>query len=420
MGDLMKNLLLFLVFLLVLTVTTYSQVTNLKVNGSSSSFTIASGDLFGWSYDVPTPGDTTLVIIWVDTDQNGILNPAVDVVWTFFNQVDGGQNTQGGPPDMDGLANGHVSFQQNLGLAPAHYIMVFENHHNLQSIAGTVTNMASPTFTISGTVTVPAGINKANIMLSLEGNGNGGSKGFWNALTDANGNFSIKMNSDTSGNPWYVHTNNNIIFGSAIVAPDGYPITLNPGTPTYTGNNFTVTAASATISGTVRDEFGNGAITEVQANTQTNTINRRVQTDTAGAFKIGLLSSELPNSNIFCGSSFTSNNQYDTNWVTGFFGVTSIKSGDAITHDITIFKTNSTISGRVTLNGNSPNMNLQLICMNTDTGFVFVNSDYNGNFIAHVTNKIFNYQLGSNSLPPGYEGSSIQVHPGESNVIYNI
>ena len=69
---------------------------------------------------------------------------------------------------MDGLANGHVSFQQNLGLAPAHYIMTFENHNNTQSIATTVTNLVSPTFTISGTVTVPSGVSKANIMLSLE------------------------------------------------------------------------------------------------------------------------------------------------------------------------------------------------------------------------------------------------------------
>ena len=89
----------------------------------------------------------------------------------------------------------------------------------------------------------------------------------WNALTDANGNFSIEMNSDTSGNPHNVSTNNNTILGSAIVSPQGYSILLTPGTSTYTDNNFTVTASSASINGTVRDEFGKPAITEVQVNT---------------------------------------------------------------------------------------------------------------------------------------------------------
>jgi hypothetical protein len=383
---------------------------------------MASGDQFGWSYDVPNAGDTTLVVIWIDTDQNGILNPSIDVVWTFFNQIDGGQNTQGAPPDLDGLANGHVVFQQNLGLAPAHYIMVFQNHNNLNSVAGTVTNLASPTFTISGAVTVPIGFNKANIMLSLEGNSNNGPKGMWNALTDANGNFSIQVNSDTSGNPHSVRTNNNTIFGSAIVSPQEYSIVLTPGTPSYTGNNFTVTNSSASINGTVRDEFGKPVITEVQANTSIGNFSRRIPTDQNGVFHVGFLSSELPMSNVFVGSGLSENNQTDTTYVTGFFGVASIKSGDVVNHDITIFKTNSTISGRVTFEGNSPNMNLQLICMNSDTGFVFTYTDINGYYIAHVSNKIYNYNLGpmNGALPPQYVSSSIQVHPGQTNANLNI
>jgi hypothetical protein len=417
----MKNLSLLFVLLFFFSITSYSQVTNLKVNGSSSSFNMVSGDLFGWSFDVPHPGDTTLVVIWIDADQNGILNPSVDVVWTFFNQIDGDPNGQGGPPDMDGIADGHVSFQQNLGLAPVHYIITFKNHNNTQSIAGTITNLVSPTFTISGNVTVPNGVSKANIMLSMESNGNNGPKGMWNAVTDVNGNFSIQMNSDTTGNPHNLNINNPFVLGSAIVAPQGYSIVIAPGTSSYPGNNFTVTASSATITGTVRDEFGKPAITEVQVNNMLGNINRRVQTDQNGVFKVGFLSSELPAANLYLGSSFTSD-QNDINYVTGFFGVASIKSGDAVNHDITIFKTNSTISGRVTIEGNSPNMNIQLICMNSDTGFVFAYTDNNGYYTAHVSNKIYNYSIGIQSfnLPPGYVSSSIQVHPGETNDNINI
>ena len=242
----MKNLLVLFVFSFLITMTAYSQVTNLLVNGQTSNPTMASGDQLSWSYDVPVAGDTTLIVIWVDVDQNGILNPLVDVVWTYFNQVDGDPNGQGGPPDMDGIANGHVSFQQNLGLAPAHYIMTFENHNNTKSIATTVTNLASPTFTISGTVNVPNG---------LENTSNNGPETMWTALTDVDGNFSIKVNSDTSGNPHRVSTNNNSIFGSAIVSPQGYSIVLTPGTTSYTGNNFTVTASAASVTGTESGKF---------------------------------------------------------------------------------------------------------------------------------------------------------------------
>jgi hypothetical protein len=418
----MKNLSILLTLLFLLSFNAYSQVTNLIVNGSSSNFTMASGDLFGWSFDVPNPGDTTLVVIWIDADLNGTLNPSVDVVWTFFNQIDGDPNGQGGPPDIDGSANGHVSFQQNLGLAPAHYIMTFENHNVLHSVPGTVTNLASPTFTISGTVTVPIGFSKANIMMSLESSQNNSGKGFWNALTDADGNFSIHMNSDTSGNPWRVRTNNNNIFGSAIVAPQELSLVITPGTLTYAGNNFTVTASAASVSGTVRDEFGKPIITEVQANTSIGYFSRRVPTDYLGVFHLGFLASELPMSNVYFGSGLSENNETDTTYVTGFFGVTLLNSGDAVSHDITIFKTNSTISGRVTFEGNSPNMNLQLICMNTDTGFVFTYTDLNGYYVAHVSNKIYNYSIGpmGNALPPQYVSSSIQVHPGQTNANLNI
>lgn len=417
----MKKLSLLFLFSLFISLPAYSQVTNLLVNGQSSgtNFSMASGDQLGWSYDVPTPGDTTLIVIWVDANQNGTLD-ANDVVWTSFYQVDGVINTQGGPPDLDGLANGHVVFQQNLGLAPAHYIMVFTNHNISKNVIGTVTNLVSPTFTISGNVTVPAGVSKANIMLSLTSNSGNGQQEFWDAITDANGNFTIHKNADTSGNPWSVNIDNSTIFGSAIVS-NGYSITLTPGTSTYNGNNFTVTASAASISGTVRDEFGKPAITQVQVNNSQGNINRRIPTDQNGVFKVGFLPSELPAANLYLGSSYTSD-QNNTNYVTGFYGLASIKSGDAVNHDIIIFKTNSTISGRVTLNGNSPNYNLQLICMNSDTGFVFTTTDINGYYTAHVSNKIYNYSIGPQTvnLPPGYVSSSIQVHPGETNANINI
>ena len=411
----MKNLILFLFLMVILTLSTYGQVTNLIVNNSATGFTMASGDQMSWSYNVPNSGDTTLVQIWIDTDQNGLLNPAVDVIWTFFNQIDGDDRGQNGPPDGDNRPY-FVGMQQNLGLAPAHYIMVFRNHNNYKYMAGTITELVSPTYTITGSVSVPANFNKQNIVISLDSDHG---KMFWDGITDANGNFTIKMNSDTAGNPWRVRTNNDIIFGAGIVSPQEYSFVITPGTTTYANNNFSIAQAAAKIVGTLKDEFGNPRINwGVQANSSTQNFSRYVQTDTAGVFKIGLLPTELPASNIFVGSG--SSDQNDTTVMTGLFGASQINSGDVFNHDIIIYKSNSTISGRLTLNGIAPGFNQQMICGNMDTAFVLAYTDTYGNFTFHVTNKILNYNIAPYGTVQGFINSSVAAHPGETNVNLNL
>ena len=412
----MKKFTLLLFSLLLIPFIANSQVTNVKVNGQSSNFTAASGDMLGWSFNVPNAGDSTLVELWVDVNQNGILNPAVDVIWTYFLQIDGDANGQNGPPDADGVANGYVSFQQKLGLAPAHYVLVFKNHNSYTYIAGTITNLASPTFTISGSITVPPAISKQNIMVSLEGENKQNSP-FWNALTDVNGNFSIQMGSDTSGNPWRLRTNNNIIFGASIVSPELYKLTITPGTSTYTGNNFTVTAASAEVKGTIKNENGSPMIgADVAIYGDNGNINRRAQSDTVGAFRIGLLASELPQTDL----NLYSGDQYDNSIVQAFNLIQSISLGNVLTRNLIIFKTNSTITGRITIDGNSPNYNMQLVATNADTGSSFTNTDLNGNFTFYVSDKIYNYQLGVVNMPFGYTINQVYAHAGQTNVNINL
>jgi hypothetical protein len=412
----MKNLSLLLTLLLFLSVTAYSQVTNVTVNGQTSNFTMVSGGQLSWAYDVPNLGDSTLMEIWVDADSNGVLNPTVDVLWTYFVQIDGDTHGQNGPPDGDGLVDGHVIMQQPLGLAPAHYIMVFKNHNNYKYIAGKVTNLVSPAFTISGTVTVPTGMSNKNIMLSLQNNSQQGGT-FWNALTDNYGHFSIQMSSDTSGNPWNLRTNNNIIFGSAIVSPDQYSINLNPNTSTYTGNNFTVTASSASVKGTVKDENGNPLINiTAGVNGNNGNLNRYVQSDTIGAFQIGLLASELPLTYL----SLYAGNQDDNSYIQAFYQIPSISSGNIITHNLCIFKINSSISGRITVDGNSPNFNVSLYGMNTDSAGIGTTSDLNGYFTFRVSNKIYNYDLSAYNIPNNYSSAHVTAHPGQTNVVMNI
>ena len=410
-----KQIIFVIAFVLMFVFSTYGQVSSLSVNGVSSDFTMTSGDQISWSFDVPSVGDTTLIEIWVDTDQNRELDPAVDVLWTYFIQIDGDPEGQNGPPDIDGEANGQVSFEQPVGLAPAEYIMVFRNHDNYSTVTGSVLSLPSPTFTISGTVTVPQGFSSQYIVLGLEGEGEGSGM-FWDGLTDADGNFSIEMNSDTSGNPWRLRIDNQTMLGSSVITPDRYYLTIVPETSTYTGKDFTVESGAAEISGTVKDENGNPLINaDVYLSANMGILDRNSVTDTNGTYHLGLLSNELPVSNLNIGAG----DAYDTSIVAPSYTISVVSSGDNITRDFIIFKTNSTISGTVTLNGNPPGYNMPIWASNPDSGRVATFTGNGGGFMFHVTDKIFNYTIDL-EIPQGFEFNSVIVHPGENNVQINL
>ncbi|MCU7492365.1 MAG: T9SS type A sorting domain-containing protein [Bacteroidota bacterium] len=418
----MKKMLFLSLFLFVLFVSSsYSQITNLTVVGSTASFSVRSGDNFGWSYNVPNAGDTTLVQIWIDADQNGVLNPAVDVLWTFFNQIDGDSRGQNGPPDIDYTANKSVAFESPLGLAPAHYIMLFRNHRHYTTFTGVVNHMNSPVYTISGTVSVPAGMSKKNIVLSLNAEGENGTNLFWDAATDENGNYTIEMSADTSGNPWVVRPDNTFIMGAAVLDKNEKQLVISPKQTSYTGNNFTFTAPSATITGTLKDDNGNSVIgSDVSLVAGEGAFYRYAPTDTAGVYHLGLLPSEVPQEVIV----LESHSRGEGNVLNAYTKVGSVSAGNNITRDLILFRPNATIKGKVTLDGHAPGFMMNLSCLNSDSLFTNLLTDNEGNFTANVTSKVFNYTIypvidymngGQN-----YFFTPLTAHPGQSGLVLSI
>lgn len=407
----MKYFLSVLSLFFFLSTGLFAQVTNLTVNGSSTNFTMASGDVINWSYDIPD-GGTADIQIWIDADQNNLLDENIDVLWQAFTQTDGSEGNNG-PPDIDGSVNGAISFSMAIGLAPAHYIMSFKNNNVGQTVIGIITPLASPTFTIFGSIT-PA---QANVAFNLESNSNNGT--FWVALSDASGNFQIDMGADTSGNPWTLKIDNSYLFGSAIVSPHSYEITIDPGVATtYPGKDFTVSASAADIVGVLKDENGDPIIdgSDVWAWADNGNFNRYTRTDYTGTYKMGFSASELPMANLTLGSG----DQWDTSFVSSQYTLSQINSGDHLTHDLYRFKTNSTIEGKVTLDNNVPNFEINLFASNPDTGGVQTLSNMNGDFIFHVSNKIYNYNINLNYMPQGYYYNTVVAHPGDKNVIINL
>jgi len=188
----MKYKFLILVFALQLTIPIRlsAQIANLIVNGSSTSFTMTSGDTITWSYNVSPIGASTTIQIWYDVNGNGTIDPGTDVLWQGFIQTDGDTSGNNGPPDMDGSANGTVLFMEPVGLAPGKYVMKFTEGGTSITVAGTADHLCFPTHTISGTVTPPPGKSAANIFVKAA-RSNEYQPNFWDGVTDASGNSQL-------------------------------------------------------------------------------------------------------------------------------------------------------------------------------------------------------------------------------------
>ncbi|MCL5021177.1 MAG: hypothetical protein M1339_05875 [Bacteroidetes bacterium] len=79
----MKYVLLLFSAILVLFLagSSSAQISNVKVDGSTTSFTMISGDTITWSYNVNPSGASTTVQVWYDVNRNGTIDPATDVLW---------------------------------------------------------------------------------------------------------------------------------------------------------------------------------------------------------------------------------------------------------------------------------------------------------------------------------------------------
>ena len=396
-----------------------AQVTNLKINGVSSNFTMTSGDTIHWQYSIPV-GSTTTGEIWYDANNNGSID-AGDVTLFSFTQTDGDTIGNGGPPDQDGLQNGQISFTQPIGVAPGHYIFRFTNNSSHATITGSVSPLASPAHSISGHVTPPAGKSAQNINVQIQRNVSGNVLNFWDAFTDASGNYTIEMNADTAGNPWQVSLSNNP-YPPALVYPQDTTVTI-VGNPS--GYNFVLTAPAAQVDGHVKDENGSpiiGTTVYIARNDSTGGApSLYAQTDINGLFQIGIPASVL-NGHTWNITEPVRNQNGVITQTLGYGQLGVISLGDSIIHNLTQYTVNSTISGTVTFENTPPGFSVQLYALNSDSGESYTTSDaITGNFTFPVSNKIYNYTISiSNFFLTGFTFPNIVAHPGQSGISYNI
>ncbi|MDE3058518.1 MAG: T9SS type A sorting domain-containing protein [Bacteroidota bacterium] len=389
---------------------------------------MVSGDSISWSYNVNPAGATATVEIWDDVNGNGSID-AGDVLWQSFTQTDGvaGGN---GPGDMDSTANGAVVFGPfPVGLAPVKYVMKFSQGGTSLTVAGTVTHLASPAHTISGTVTVPAGKSAANIFVEAEPSNHGDNKPFWDGVTDVNGNYTVEMNADTAGNPWSIRLSNNPL-APAVVTPTDTAVTV--AASAVTGINFSIVTAAAQVDGYLKDDTGAPLVSQgVYASvvlSDNNNLYEETQTDASGFFALGFSANDVSqslssNQSWRLQSSVNDNGSGVTGYLIASRTLPILHNGDSLFYNLVSYKANSTIQGTVTIDGSAPPFPLQIAASSTgsDTvqSYTWAESG-TGNFSINVTNKISSYTIIEWNLPPQYSQPNVTAHPGDTGVKVNI
>ncbi len=409
---------LLIILISLVSVSSLAQISNLVVNGSSTSFTMTTGDTIHWEYDISPAGATVNGELWYDVDGNGVIDPATDKPRFVFTQTDGNSSGNGGPPDMDGTVNGHVVFMQHVGLAPGKYVFKLSYNGTSHIVTGNCLALASPAHTISGKVTPPAGKSAQYIFVEVRRSGNY-DPNFWDAVTDINGDYTIGMSSDTAGNPWSVILADQYNpFPPSLVSPSEIQLTISASS--YTGNDFTFTQAAAQVAGYVRDDNGNPLLdVSVFVSRNDGGIYHQGRTGVGGFFQIGLLSGDL---NGQTWRAQTGDNGSPTStYLVGQATLPAINLNDSIPVNLVVYSTNAQIQGQVLVDGSPAGFPLQIFASNDDSAQAYAYSDGGtGNFTIPVSNKIYNYSVFASSLPVNWNGPSVPAHPGDNSVAVNI
>jgi hypothetical protein len=107
-----------------------------------------------------------------------------------------------------------------------------------------------------------------------------------------------------------------------------------------------------------------------------------------------------------------------------FMRADRISAGNTYTHDLIIYKTNSTISGKVLVDGKTPNYSIEVFCTNVDSVYTSSWTERDGSFSVPVTSKVFSYDIGpvnNYAQGPVYNYTPIgKVAAGASNIILNL
>ncbi|MBI5216455.1 MAG: hypothetical protein HY960_11950 [Ignavibacteriae bacterium] len=411
-----RNLISFFIFIFLFISISSAQIDSLVINGSDTSFTMVTGSVLTWRIHVAS-GVTSAIEVWLDVNNNGIIDTSTDKRRYSLTQTDG--SNSGGIPDMDGTLNGIIYLEYNLGIAPGTYLFQFTVGALTVTRRGTITPLPSPAHSISGHVTPPPGKSAQYLFMEARRSGHSAVPESWEGLTDALGNYVIYTDADTSGNPWEIRfAEGSSPYPPSVPSPSKYSITLT-GNPSVL--DFTFSAVAAKVVGYLKDEIGNPIPNRgVSINNQDFSLFRRENTNESGYFEIGLMESELSDSTFRLASYFIFNTDDD---MIGVKFINGIHNGDSLFYNLVSYHVNSSIQGQVLVNGNPPGFRITIGGNVYDTAMTFTIADSaTGNFSLPVSGNLYNYIVSPNNWEGSYNyhWNSILAHPGQTGLIIHI
>jgi hypothetical protein len=223
-----------------------------SINGDTSKTTMVQGDNVGWGANCGV-GHTVTWEIWVDLNNNSVIDDPGDLMFVTFSVADGDTSQSGPPPDINPVPDGWYVFSSAvIGLAPAHYIFkaVDEGDATHAQRVLNVTALPSPPNHFRGHIVV-SGHPAPDPMLKdlwVEADIQDGFE-LWCALTNDSGYYSINVGASGTGHQFQIQP----------PALDGY---VQPGRLNIvaggdsTNLDFTYEAPSDSLYGDVLDDDG--------------------------------------------------------------------------------------------------------------------------------------------------------------------
>ena len=423
-GLFMKRVSFILVFMFmgfqISQATTYFKS---HVNDQVSS-TMTQGDLYAWEYDVSVIGGSAYLELFVDTNNNQVLDDG-DVLLIAFDQTDGQTDQDGPPPDSSDVPDGIIYSEiGSLGFPPADYLFRVTDDNDSSVVVGTlhINAPANVTSWIIGHVT-KEGVTPPDSSLSyimMEASDMDEEMGFWGGLTDENGYYSINLPGGASDKQWGVH----FMFSETqlagyITQPDSYT-----NIDIVTGNNgpfdFTISMPATYVYGDIVDEQGQ----LVPSNDDGSLKNLHTYDEvdfnvSEGHFKVGAVFSgddtvDVPFQLNFWPISLIPQYLMPNTWANPAYQLT-LSVGDSVHKDIRLYSTDTTLYVQIYKDGEPYSTSMRASANNDSVGQTYSWTDTSGFTALHIRNG-YEYGVwlstddhGNLDLPTGYmlaEGNS--------------
>ena len=427
----MKNFKCFifwgLFLFLLLSFQTSHALTNyvfFSVNGDTSLSSMVQGDTLSWGANCAT-GAQTYWQIWIDIDQDSVLDNPGDKLLFEFAIADGDTSSQGPPPDISPTPDGwFICRPFEAGIAPAHYIFKVIDLTDITTAQRGiwVTPLPSPPNKFTGWITLPGHTAPDTLLKNIwvEADDSVSESAFWAGLSNDSGYYEINVGSSGTGRTFYIR--------SSDVA--GY-VTPAEKTEIATGVvdsvNFSYELPADSIFGEIKDQDDSLLVLNLSmwCSPKFSGPSYKNYESTDGKYKIFFGSSELGSWEVGLSSedlapdylvpnSFQFNNQ----------------TQHSIEHNFTCQKTDTVIYGRVTESGGSPThpykIRAESSTLQSYTDAVS-GTGSNNNFTLHISSldssgwyvNIFTEDDGY-PIPSGYVlegGGESNVSPGDTVVL---